>query len=142
MKKNIIFLVFGLILLQSCTTYQIPVQSFKEQFQNIDSASLKTVQVRMPLGNVADFLVNPVDSIICIDKNNRKIMLEKTPSIEIRFTEKDGNKTIFYFDGIYLQNGNVVGNQSRFINAPKSISLDEVKRIEIQDGRKKFRYVK
>jgi hypothetical protein len=80
----------------------------------------------------------------CVDKNGNSHELENKPSIEIRFTHGPNNKkTIFYFDRVILLNDSVVaGARSRFISSwIQTIPLDEVNKIEVQDGKKRFRHI-
>ena len=134
----IVLIIFGLF---SCKTYYIPIKSFKEQFSEIDSTKLKIVNTRGPAGDVAEYLANPIEYIKCVDKNNNPFELKNSPSIEIRFTLNNNKKTIFYFDYIYLQDSLVIGDRSRFFYMKKSIPLNDIKKIEVQDGHKNFKYI-
>jgi len=82
--------------------------------------------------------------IQCVDKKGNPFQLTNSPSLETRITYGHNNKkTIFYFDRIYVNSNSVRGVQSRFIESiGKSIPLDSITKIEIQDGRKKFKYIK
>ncbi|MBA7572257.1 hypothetical protein ES708_14033 [subsurface metagenome] len=133
-----ILIVLGFI---SCKTYYIPVQSFKEQFQEIDSTKLKIVNTRGPAGDIAEYLANPIEYIKCVDKENNPFELKNSPSIEIRFTENNNKRTIYYFDRVFLQDTFIIGDMSRFIHYRKGISINNVKLIEVQDGHKNFKYV-
>jgi hypothetical protein len=134
----IVFIVFGLV---SCKTYYISIDSFKEQFKGIDSTRLIFVNTRGPAGDVVEYPANPIDYIKCVDKDNNQFELKNSPSIEIRFTENNNKRTIYYFDRIYLQDTLIIGDMSRFIHYKKGISINNVKLIEVQDGHKNFKYV-
>ncbi|MDR2816100.1 MAG: hypothetical protein LBB62_05290 [Proteiniphilum sp.] len=142
MKKTILFLVivFGVA---SCTTYYIPVNSFKEQFAGIDSTKLIDVTVKGPINERYSYLANPITVIQCVDKNGNPYQLINKPSLETRFTYGHKNKKkIFYFDRIFVNAHSVFGVESRFIESIRgSIPLDSITKIEIQDGRKKFEYI-
>ena len=131
-------IVIGLI---SCKTYYIPVESFKEQFKGVDSTKLRIVKTRGPAGDVVEYLANPIDSIKCFDKDNNLFKLKNSPSIEIRFTQYNKKRTIFYFDRVCLQDTLIVGEMSRFIQFRRSISINNIKLIEVQDGHKDFKYI-
>ena len=142
-KKQILSVcLLGLILVTSCTTYLIPIDSLKMQFAGIDSTKLRKVNVVGPIGESYYYLANPLRTIQCIDKKGIPFQLTNSPSIEIRFTYGENNKrTIFYFDRIYVSDCCGVGVESRFISSiRKSIPLNSVKKIEIQDGKKNFHY--
>lgn len=139
LKTGFLFLIFlGLI---SCKTYYIPVESFKEQFNGIDSTKLKIVNTRGPAGDIAQYPANPIEYIKCVDKDNNPFELKNSPSIEIRFTEQNNKRTVYYFDRVFLQDTLIIGDISRFIHYRKEISINNVKLIEVQDGHKNFKYV-
>jgi hypothetical protein len=139
LKTGFLFLlVLGLI---SCKTYYIPVESFKEQFNGIDSTKLKIVNTRGPAGDIAQYPANPIEYIKCVDKDNNPFELKNSPSIEIRFTEQNNKRTVYYFDRVFLQDTLIIGDMSRFIHYRKGISINNVKLIEVQDGHKNFKYV-
>ncbi len=146
MIKNLVitFFILGLLFSTSCTSYLIPVGSLKKQFKNIDSTDLREVEMRGPYGEPYFYLANPIDTIKCKDKAGVWYGLINGPSIEIRFTYgAKKRKTVFYFDRIYLDEYSVTGVQSRFLpDIRKTIPLDSITKIEVQDGMKKFRYVK
>lgn len=146
MTKKLILplLLTGLLFISSCTTYLIPVDSFKAQFSGIDSTKFNNVTVNGPFGEAYNYLANPLKSIKCEDKKGNAHEMSNGPSIEIRFTHGINNKkTIYYFDRIYVNDSVVEGVQSGFISSiRKTISLKEITKIEIQDGKKNFRYVK
>lgn len=129
------------LLLASCKTYYIPLASFNEQMKDIDSVELKTVNTKGPMGDVVSYETYPIEFIKCVDKKNNPVELKNSPSIEIRFTEKDKKRTIFYFDQIYIKDSMVIGDRSRFIYYAKAIPIENIKQIEVQDGRKNFKYV-
>ena len=145
MTKTILFsvIIIGLIFfLSSCKTYYIPLDSFKQQFAGIDTSKLKEVTTRGPMGDKVKYKTFPIDFIKCVDKNGNPIELQNSPSLEIRFTDTNNKKTIFYFDLISVGETYVRGVQSRFITSiKKTIPLNTIKTIEIQDGKKKFSYV-
>ena len=145
MTKTILFsvIIIGLIFfLSSCKTYYIPLDSFKQQFAGIDTSKLKEVTTRGPMGDKVKYKTFPIDFIKCVDKKGNPIELQNSPSLEIRFTDTNNKKTIFYFDLISVDETYVRGVQSRFITSiKKTIPLNTIKTIEIQDGKKKFSYV-
>ena len=127
----------------SCKTYYIPVDSFKQQFAGMDTSKLREVNTRGPMGDKVKYKTFPIDIIKCVDKNGNLVELQNSPSLEIRFTDTNNKKTIFYFDLISVDETYVKGVQSRFITSiKKTIPLNTIKTIEIQDGKKKFSYVK
>ena len=142
-KKLISIGILFLIILgiTSCKTYYISVASFKEQFINIDSTNYRFVKTRGPMGDIVEYPANPIDLIKCVDKNGNPTELKNSPSIEIRFTERNNKQTIYYFDRVFLQDTLIIGDMSRFLILSKGISINNVKKIEVQDGHKNFKYV-
>ena len=134
----LILIVMGFI---SCKTYYIPVESFKAQFKGIDSTNLRIVNTRGPAGDIVQYPANPINYIKCESKDKKPFELKNGPSIEIRFTENNNKRTIFYFDRVYLKDSLIIGDMSRFIRVRKVISINNVKLIEVQDGHKNFKYV-
>jgi hypothetical protein len=130
-------------VITQCTTYYIPVQSFKEQFAGIDSTRMIEVNVVGPYLERYHYFANPITTIQCVDKKGNPYPLTNSPSLETRFTYGHKDKRIvFYFDRIFVNSTSVIGVQSRFIESIRTtIPIDSITKIEIQDGRKKFEYV-
>lgn len=137
-------LFVGLILIfTSCKTFYIPIESFKQQFAGIDSADLREVTTLGPMGDRVTYKTYPIDFIQAVDKTGHPVAIPNGPAIEIRFTDTSNKKTIFYFDLIQFDGKNITGRQSRFMSAfKKTIPINSVKTIEVQNGKKNFRYVK
>jgi hypothetical protein len=129
------------IFLFSCSTYLIPVDSFKNQFAGMKETDMKEVIAQGPLGERTTYKSFSKDSVDCINKKGEWIRLEKTPSLEIRFTDASNKKTVFYFDRIFVNDSSISGTYSRILGIRKTIPLNSVKKIELQDGRKNYRYV-
>ena len=145
MKKISLKVGFLLILtfsLFACTTYLIPVDSLRAQFSGIDSTKLVNVVVRGPVGERYNYLANPIRTINCVDKQNNPAGLNNSPLIEMRVTNTNNKKTIFYFDRIFVNKTYLYGVQSRFISSiTKTIPLKDITKIEVQDGKKNFKYI-
>ena len=139
MKK--IILITTVLLFTSCTTYLIPIESFEEQFQNVNASSRKEVRVRIPFGIPIKYLANTINNIACVDNRNNDVVINNSPSIEIRITEKNRKKTIFYFDRVYLEKSIIYGDKSRITGFEKGIPIDSILKIEIQDEKKNFKYL-
>lgn len=95
------------------------------------------------MGGRVRYLANPYPSIRCVDPQQRDHIMPSGPSIEIRFTYRPHNRrVVFYFDRIFVTDSTVTGVESRYIpSLRKTILLDSVTKIEVQDGHKRFRYV-
>ena len=140
-KYSVLFAII-LQLATSCTTYYLTSDSLKAQFSGIDSTKLIPVTVRGPFGDQYKYLANPIHIIDCVDKSGNPTQLTNSPSVEIRVTETNGKRTIFYFDRVFVTDSTLYGVQSRFVSSiQKSIELRNVRKIEIQDGKKNFDYI-
>lgn len=139
--RNFFVSLILILFFCSCKTYYIPVDSFKQQFAGMQQSQMEKVTVQGPIGERTTYKTFPQDSVDCIDKNGTRIRLEKAPSLEIRFTDTNNKKTVFYFDRIFVTDTSVTGTYSRILGLTKNISLNSIKKIELQDGRKNYRYV-
>jgi len=140
--KNLGLVITILAFATSCSTYYLTTESLRNQFSGVDSTKLRTVTVRGPVGERYIYLANPINEIECTDKNGNPSRLTNSPSIEMRVTHTNGKRTIFYFDRIFVTDSTLTGIQSRFISSiNKTIKLKDIKKIEIQDGKKNFDYV-
>ena len=146
MKNRLsVALVFlaGALGLTGCITFQIPVQSFRQQFAGVDMNSLQQVRVSGPYGMPISYLANVgrIPTIKCVDSNNKEVVLQNSPSIEVRFTH-NGKRNIMYFDRLFIKDSAVVGSPSTFIpGLTNVILLRDITKIEVQDGHKNFHYV-
>ncbi|WP_338378279.1 hypothetical protein [uncultured Flavobacterium sp.] len=140
MKKIVLLAV--VLIFYSCTTYTIPVESFKAQFSKFDTIQKRERVISNPLtyGNLK-YMTNNILMINVIDKNNNPLTIRNSPSLEMRITKKNGKKNVFYFDTVTLENDTLKGSQSRFLpNLKKEIPFDHIFKIEIQEGGKKYSY--
>jgi hypothetical protein len=141
-----IFLYFTvpalIIVFSSCTTYYIPLDSFKQQFADLDNSFPKKVTVRGPGGGTVKYETFPMDTIKCVDSKGNPIKLKNSPSIEIRFIYADNKQITFYFDLMSVNDSTVTGIRSRIIpSIRKTIPINTIRKIEIQDGHKDLHYV-
>jgi hypothetical protein len=63
MKYFTLFIII-LTFTTSCTTYYITTDSLRNQFSDVDSAKLRTVTVRGPVGERYEYLANPINEIL------------------------------------------------------------------------------
>src|SRR5882724_484843 len=143
MRKISLSVISLLILfLGSCKTYTIPVDSFREQFARAGYSKSRIVTVEGPRGNgdTVSYHTYPMDSIKCVDKDGSPYEFKVSPSIEIRFTYDDNRRVVFYFDLMTVNDYIIEGIRSRFIpSIRKTIQVNTIKKIEVQDGMKRFR---
>jgi hypothetical protein len=111
------FALFGIIsLLFSCKTYTITPESFKSQFTKIDNNEMKEVKTNNPLYfKNFKYLSNNIMYLNVIDKKGNLVLIENSPSLEMRVTLVNGKRKYFYFDTIILENDILKGGKSRFM---------------------------
>ena len=129
------------LFIRSFKTYTIPVESFRQQFAGMDRDQFVEVTVKPPKGRKFSYKTFPLHNIHCIDKAGDGYQLTKTPSLELRVTDIAGKRTVFIFDTIFVSKTDISGERSRFLGLKKTIALDNIAKIEIQDSKKRFRYV-
>ena len=140
--KSKIIAIGILLLIISCKTYTIPADSFRSQMINANSENMKVVEINNPLtfGKIT-YSSNNIKSLVVIDKNGNEFIKENKPSIEMRVTDKNGKKYHFYFDTVILENDTLKGGRSRFMkNLTREIPMNNIVKIEVQDGGKNFKY--
>ncbi|WNM18981.1 hypothetical protein [Flavobacterium capsici] len=122
--------------------YTISLQSFKEQFGNMMEMEWKEVKVKSPDGMISKYKTFPINEIRCKNDEGKEVILKIKPSIEMRVTYSNNKKSVFYFDKIKVENNTISGSQSRIFGfITKEIHFRDITKIEIQDGRKQFKYV-
>lgn len=138
------FFLGGLMLMaQGCANYHLTSADLVRQFEGIDSTKLRSVTVRGPIGEHVKYLANPIVALECSDRAGNSIQLPVTPSVEMRVTTVSGKRSVFYFDRVFLSDSLLVGVQSRFVGSFRNtIPLKDITKIEVQDGKKNFKYVK
>ncbi|MPT36881.1 MAG: hypothetical protein E2604_17785 [Flavobacterium sp.] len=135
-------ILLSLFIFVSCKTYTIPTDSFKEQFTKTEQFETKEVQINNPLlyGNLS-YKANNIKNLLVRDKEGNFLTIPNSPSLEMRITHKNGKRYIFYFDTVVLENDILKASRSRFIpSLTKSIPLDSISKIEVQEGGKNFKY--
>lgn len=136
---KILFFTSGLLwlLLSSCRTYFISTESLKQQW---NGQLEKEVTVLGPVGGYQTYKTSVPEIIVCTDERGKEVMLEMRPSLEIRITDSNNKRTQFYVDQLIVQDTLLSGRQSRILASKQAIPLNSIKKIEIQDGRKNYRY--
>lgn len=144
MKIKLFTLLGALALLSSCTTYTIPVDSFREQMTEPGSEKLREVEINNPAPYTYQnikYEANSLKSIVVVDKKGNKVELENSPKLEMRITRKNGKKNILLFDTVIVENDTLKGARSRLMqNLRREIPLTDIEKIEIQDSGKVYKY--
>lgn len=128
------------LLCVSCKTYYIPVADFRPMFAGKTRSRIVTTQ--SPFGGRTTYSTYPIDVIKCQDKKGNAHELVNGPFIEMRVTDTNGRRTVFYFDKILVSDSMISGEKSRILGITANIHINSLKKIEVQNGGKKYSYVK
>jgi hypothetical protein len=146
MKKALLAILCALALI-GCKTYMVTPESFRQQFAQTDSAALQSTHIKAPALGLApgsytiQYLANNLTSIKVIDKKGAEVRLDNSPSLEMRVTLANGKRKYMYFDTAVIQNDTLYGRKSRYFSGlDQKIAFKDIRKIEIQDGGKKFSY--
>jgi len=132
-----------MMLAASCSTYELSINTFKERFSDVEYSDFKEVEVRGPFGEIYNYKTHPSETIELIAKSGEIKNMTVKPSLEMRVTHSGGKKNYFYFDKVYLTENFLYGDRTRFSDSfQKKIQLDSIEKLEVQDGKKNFKYTK
>jgi hypothetical protein len=141
MKKKLSLLVL-VVLMISCKTYTISPENFKKQIIDSTANSLKDVKVNNPISPFSkiEYKANSLKYLNVYDKNGSLSFMQNSPSVEIRVTLRNGKRKIFYLDTVTLENDTLIGEKSRILGLKNKVPYNEIVKIEVQDGGKKYQY--
>lgn len=123
----------------SCATYHMTKEEFYAQIAAGDS---RDVASSHPAGFAYNrYTTNGVRTIRCLDKNGKPASFESSPRVEVRITTTANKKRMFYFDTILLEDSVFSGMNSRILGTRRSVRYIDIKKVELQEGAKKFNYV-
>lgn len=148
MKTRLLILIGMIIILNSCKTYTVPVESFQKQMTESNFGKLTKTAINHPVvfSNSSPnrnliYETNGIKSIFVFNKKGDKVELENSPRLEMRITKKDGKKNILIFDTAIVENDTLKGARSRILqNLRRKIALSDIEKIEIQDSGKVYKY--
>ena len=101
---------------------------------------MKDVVVQGPLGERTRYKTFPQDSMIVLKKVSGSV-LKKLPHLKSVSQMITTKRQFIILIGFFVTDTAVSGTYSRILGLQKSIPLETIKKIEIQDGRKNYRYV-
>ena len=78
-------------------------------------------------------LTNTVDYLFAEDRKGNKQFIKPTPGLQIRTTQVNGTRDVFYFDTVFIIDDTLQGAKSRILlNMRKKIPMDSLTGIELQ----------
>jgi hypothetical protein len=134
----VVLAFFGVV---GCASYTIPVRSFDEQTRAVHRSDLRSRAIQVAYTGTRMFRVNGIGSVRVEDSDGKALSLPNSPALEVRFTLEDGSTSVMYFDSIWRNDSLVIGSQSRLMPIFDTVTIPRIRRIEIQDGHKNYRYV-
>ena len=141
MKTKLSIIICSLFIF-SCSTYVVTPDNFKKQLTENNSNQMKEVKLKNPINQLLTikYQANSLKYINVYDKKGTLKFIQNSPAIEMRVTLKNGKRKIFYLDTVTLENDTLKGSKSKILNLKNQVPFDEVVKIEIQDGGKKYEY--
>lgn len=132
--------VFLAIFSFSCKTYTLSVDSFKKQLEEAKFAySQRDTFSQVFVDSKTAFSTLIIDSLAVKDKENNTVYLQNSPGLEMRLSHINGKRFIVYFDTAFINGDTLTAGRSRFFpKMTRSIAMDSIAKIEIQNGGKKF----
>jgi uncharacterized protein (UPF0333 family) len=131
-KLPFLLLLAGSLLFTSCATYHLSTESLVQQFADTKP---EKKYIYTPTFPAIPFSVkgNDLQTIKCLDKNNKETIITVTNRTSVRITRTDSSHTIFYFNTLLIQDSTISGSKTHFFEAHiRPIKLREVAKIEIQ----------
>ena len=144
MKNYTILLLTCTLLLSSCKTYTVSPEKFKEQII-ASHQERKEATVNNPLKPYVNssnikYTMNNIKYLNVYSKDGALFFMQNSPSVEMRVTLKNGKKKYFYLDTVFLENDTLKGSKSRLLAIENVVPFNEIVKIEVQDGGKKYQY--
>ena len=133
-KLNNLVILFTVNLIAiSCTTYTITPADLKNQME-VATATEGTFV--FPVGGLFIFkkvMNNGIRELIVSDKNGNQKIIRVSQRTQIRIHKADGGRKTFYFDTMFIHEGNIVGQNTHFFPSPiKPIPFEDIVKIELQ----------
>ncbi|WP_396151296.1 hypothetical protein [Flavobacterium sp.] len=125
MKAKVILFTLLIIVLNSCKTYIVPPENFKNQLSKVENQQQKTI-----------YKAYDLDNLVVYDSKGNATILPNSPAIEMRVTQKNGKKNAFFFDTVFIENDTLKGEKSRILGLMNHVPFDQIAKIEVKEGLK------
>jgi hypothetical protein len=107
-----------------------------EQFfpnYNYQKPTSNTLIIPTPVG-IGIFIrydSNKLSKVLCYNKKGEKVYVSVNQNTELIVTDKQGKTHKFYLDTVFLQDNALHGLRSRILGMERSVSIDDIAKIEI-----------
>ena len=124
------------LLLAGCTNHYLTKDMMMEQFfPNVNhrppSSSMIILPTPVAVGMMVRYESNKLSKVLCYNSKGEKVYVSVNQNTELIVTDKKGDTHKFYLDTVFLQNNALHGLRSRILNIERSVSIDDVDKIEI-----------
>lgn len=128
-------LVAFFLSLASCATYTMTPQQL---YTTLQSGTPRQATSSLSFYGKQHYTTNGLREIVCTDKKGNTKTLINSPQIEMRITDTNGHRHNFFFDTISLEDAVFRGSNSRLLNTYRSIHFANIRKVEVQNGRKAY----
>jgi hypothetical protein len=138
-KKHWVIYLFIALALSACKTYRLPPNELVSQMRAAQPKELHVTHSATPFAS-SQYTGNGITELTCYDKKGNKTTLPITPAVEMRITDTNGKKHLFYFDTVTLEDSVLAGKNSRILSTKRRMNIGAMKKVEVQNGGKAYRY--
>ena len=135
-KYLLLFVLPFLLLMTACTDHYLTKDMLLQQFfpnQNNQNPSSSTTILPTPIGigMIVRYDSNRLSKVLCYNDKGQKVYVSINKDTQLIITDKKGEIYKFYLDTVFLQNNALHGLRSRILNVERSVSMDDIDKIEI-----------
>ena len=139
MKRQFVIYLLFTVTFSACKTYQLPLGELVSQMRSAQPKELNVTHSATPFAS-SHYTGNGITQLACYDKKGNKTTLPITPAVEMRITDTNGKKHIFYFDTVTLEDSILTGKNSRILSTKRSMNIGAMRKVEVQNGGKAYHY--
>jgi hypothetical protein len=128
--------IFVAMIFTACSTYTIPIDSFKAQMATSSKINKATNKPGLIFARAYKIETNGIEYIECLNKKQQPVKVKVNPNILMQVTDSNNKKTVFYFDTVLKEDSVITGFTSYIFMTKKSIPLNSIRKIIIDASRK------
>lgn len=134
--RSLLLISFFSLLLTACTNHYMTKDMMVQQFfpnYNNEKPSSSTLILPTPVGvgMVVRYDSNQLSRVLCYNEKGEKVYVTVNKDTQLIITDKKGETHKFYLDTVFLQNNALQGLRSRILGMGRSVSMDDIDKIEI-----------
>lgn len=136
-KKLLLPLFLIMLCFLSCKTYTVTPENFKKQVIENEGNTIELSKFKNTL-----YELDQLKFLTVYDKKGEVFQMQNSPSVEMRVTLKNKKRKIFYLNTLTLNNDTLSGYTSMILGLKNKVAFNDITKIEVQDGGKKFSTIK